>query len=87
MSERDYINGREHAFMAVLQLCKTQMSGGSLTEAAALSELSEARQALHCLSRELGCDDWDDDTHLADVIGKTIIPAARQIVASRKANK
>jgi hypothetical protein len=87
MSERDYIKGREHAFMAVLQLCKTHMTGAKHTEAEALSELSEARQALHCLSRELGCDDWDDDIHLADVIGKTIIPAVRQIVRSGKAKK
>lgn len=76
--EQKWIAGNHAAWMRILGLCLAELNGTQYHKDAAVAlgravdELGAIRVALRELSEELGCNDWPDDLHLADVVEKYI---------------
>lgn len=92
--ERAYIQGERMVYRELMALglrglqCCVKINGpGDQSEALALEVarltwiLEDTRIALRDLSRDLGCADWPDDLHLADVVEKYV---ARAVEASNE---
>lgn len=72
MSEQDYINGQKTAYARMFSLLARELAGPEGDIAEAVAELNGTRVALRRLSKRLGCNDWGDELHLADVVDKYI---------------
>ena len=72
MSEQDYIDGRRAALSSLFHHFARELDGPEGDHASALAQLSATRAALRSLSRELNCNNWPDNLHLADVVEKYI---------------
>ena len=75
MSERDYERGHRAAMRMIMMTAVRELdprvSDDPAVRLAILeSEVHDARNALRELCEELGCNDWPDSLHLADVIEK-----------------
>lgn len=72
MSDQDYINGQNAAYARMFSLLARELAGSEGDIAEAVAELNGTRVALRRLSKRLGCNDWEDGLHLADVVEKYI---------------
>lgn len=67
-----YLQGEEAVARSMLRALMVYLKSPQLDLARANIELSATRSALRELSKQLGCDDWPDSLHLADVVRKYI---------------
>lgn len=72
MSEQEYINGSQRAWLTMLRECLRQLGTDNPEGAAAkwAAERAEIVLALRSVCAEHGDNDWPDDLNLADVIEK-----------------
>lgn len=68
MSEQDYVNGNQRAWLTMLNECISQL--GSPDPARWIAERADVVLALRSICAEFGDNDWPDDLHLRDVIEK-----------------
>lgn len=86
MRERDWMRGNKYAWMAIVSQALREIGqrNDTMKKAALILERQQTVNALRDLSAVLGCDDWPDDLHLADVVNKYIIPAVDDLPKRRK---
>jgi len=69
MSEQDYINGSQQAWLTMLKECCRQL-GEMITRPSWIIERQETVLTLRRVCAEYGDNDWPDDLHLSDVVEK-----------------